>query len=62
MPVFKYRVRDRSGKAMIGTINAPTIEMAGNHLYQTGYFPIALKRNQLRPHSTYQTFGKNFKR
>jgi type II secretory pathway component PulF len=43
MPIFKYRVRDRSGKAMSGTIDAPTIEMAGNRLYQTGYFPIAIE-------------------
>jgi len=43
MPTFKYRVRDRSGKAMVGTIEAPTIEMAGNRLYQTGYFPIAIE-------------------
>src|SRR3972149_1986463 len=43
MPTFKYRVRDRSGKATTGTIEAPTIEMAGNHLYQTGYFPISIE-------------------
>jgi len=43
MPTFKYRVRDRSGKAMTGTIESPTIEMAGNHLYQTGYFPISIE-------------------
>src|SRR4030065_2923926 len=43
MPTFKYRVRDRSGKAMAGTIEAPTIEIAGNRLYQTGYFPIAIE-------------------
>ncbi len=43
MPTFKYRVRDRSGKAMTGTIEASTIEMAGNHLYQTGYFPISIE-------------------
>jgi type II secretory pathway component PulF len=43
MPIFKYRVRDRSGKAMAGTIDAPSVEMAGNRLYQTGYFPIAIE-------------------
>jgi type II secretory pathway component PulF len=43
MPTFKYRVRDRLGKAMTGTIEAPTIEVAGNHLYQTGYFPIVIE-------------------
>jgi type II secretory pathway component PulF len=43
MPTFKYRVRDRAGKAMTGTIDAPTMEMAGDRLYQTGYFPIAIE-------------------
>jgi type II secretory pathway component PulF len=43
MPTFKYRVRDRAGKAMTGTIEAPTSEMAGNRLYQTGYFPIVIE-------------------
>jgi type II secretory pathway component PulF len=43
MPTFKYRVRDRAGKAMSGTIDAPTIELAGSRLYQTGYFPIAIE-------------------
>ena len=28
---------------MAGTIDAPSVEMAGNHLYQTGYFPIAIE-------------------
>ncbi|NWG04038.1 MAG: type II secretion system F family protein [Syntrophaceae bacterium] len=46
MPTFRYRVRDRSGKAMVGTIEAPTIEVAGNHLYQTGYFPIAIEEER----------------
>jgi type II secretory pathway component PulF len=43
MPTFKYRVRDRTGKAMTGTIDAPTSEMAGSRLYETGYFPIAIE-------------------
>jgi type II secretory pathway component PulF len=43
MPTFKYRVRDRLGKAMTGTIEAPTLEMAGDHLYQTGYLPISIE-------------------
>ena len=28
---------------MTGTMDAPTVEMAGNQLYQTGYFPIAIE-------------------
>ena len=43
MPTFKYRVRDRAGKAMTGTIDAPTIGMAGNRLYETGYLPVAIE-------------------
>jgi type II secretory pathway component PulF len=43
MPVFKYRVRDRSGKAIAGTIEAPTIQMAGDQLYNLGYFPISIE-------------------
>lgn len=31
---------------MVGTIEAPTIEVAGNHLYQTGYFPIAIEEER----------------
>jgi type II secretory pathway component PulF len=43
MPTFKYRVRDRAGKAMTGTIDAPTSEMAGNRLYETGYLPVVIE-------------------
>jgi len=43
MPTFKYRVRDRSGKAIAGTIEAPTLQMAGDQLYQLGYFPISIQ-------------------
>jgi len=43
MPTFKYRVRDRSGKAIGGTIEAPTIQMAGDQLYNLGYFPISIE-------------------
>ena len=43
MPNFKYRVRDRSGKAVAGTIDAPNLQMAGDHLYQLGYLPIKIE-------------------
>jgi MSHA biogenesis protein MshG len=43
MSTFKYRVRDRSGKAIAGTIEAPTIQMAGDQLYSLGYFPISIE-------------------
>ena len=44
MPVFKYRVRDKSGKAIVGTIEAPTLQMAGDQLYNLGYFPISIQK------------------
>jgi type II secretory pathway component PulF len=43
MPNFKYRVRDRSAKAMAGTIDAPILEMAGDRLFQLGYFPVKIE-------------------
>lgn len=43
MPTFKYRVRDRSGKAIAGTIEAPTLQMAGDQLYGMGYLPISIE-------------------
>jgi type II secretory pathway component PulF len=43
MPNFRYSVRDRSGKAVAGTIDAPTLQNAGERLYQLGYFPIQIE-------------------
>jgi len=43
MPTFKYRVRDKFGKAIAGTIEAPTLQMAGDQLYNLGYFPISIQ-------------------
>ena len=43
MPTFKYRVRDKFGKAIVGTIEAPTPQMAGDQLYNLGYFPISIQ-------------------
>jgi type II secretory pathway component PulF len=62
MPTFKYRVRDRSGKAMTGTIEAPTIEMAGNHLYQTGYFPIAIEEESASVSVNLSDYWKRFQK
>ena len=62
MPTFKYRVRDRLGKAMTGTIEAPTIEVAGNHLYQTGYFPIAVEEESASVSLDLSNFWKRFKK
>jgi type II secretory pathway component PulF len=62
MPTFKYRVRDRLGKAMTGTIEAPTIEVAGNHLYQTGYFPIAIEEESTSVSINLSDFWKRFQK
>ncbi len=43
MPDFKYKVRDRTGKAIAGVIDAPTLQIAGERLYQLGYFPITIE-------------------
>ncbi|MGA2464732.1 MAG: type II secretion system F family protein [Thermodesulfobacteriota bacterium] len=43
MPIFKYRVRDKSGKSIAGTIDAPNVQMAGDQLYTLGYFPISIE-------------------
>jgi len=43
MPNFKYRVRDRSGKAIAGSIDAPTPQVAGERLYRLGYYPITIE-------------------
>jgi len=46
MPIFKYRVRDKSGKSIAGTIDAPTLQMAGDQLYSLGYFPISIEKTE----------------
>ena len=43
MPTFKYRVRDKMGKAIAGTIDAPTPQVAGDQLYNLGYLPISIE-------------------
>ena len=62
MPIFKYRVRDRSGKAKAGTIDAPSVEMAGNHLYQTGYFPIAIEEKSASASLNLSDLWKKFQK
>jgi MSHA biogenesis protein MshG len=62
MPTFRYRVRDRLGKAATGTIEAPSIEVAGNHLYQTGYFPIAIQEESTPVSINPSDFWKRFQK
>jgi type II secretory pathway component PulF len=62
MPNFKYRVRDRSGKAIAGTIDAPNLQNAGDRLFQLGYFPINIEEEgnavSLNPSDLWQRFQK----
>ena len=47
---------------MAGTIDAPTIEMAGNRLYQTGYFPIAIEEEAASVSLDLSDLWKRFKK
>ncbi len=47
---------------MTGTIEAPTVEVAGNHLYQTGYFPIAIEEESVSASFDLSDFWKRFKK
>ncbi len=62
MPIFKYRVRDRSGKAIAGTLDAPTLQAAGDHLYQLGYFPIAIDEEKISSSLDLSTLWKGFQK
>lgn len=46
MATFRYKVRDRAGKAIAGTIDAPSLQVAGENLYQLGYFPITIEEEK----------------
>lgn len=46
MPTFRYRVRDRMGKLLEGKIEAPTLQTAGDQLYQLGYFPVSIEKEE----------------
>jgi len=46
MPIFKYRVRDKSGNPIVGTIDAPNLQVAGDQLYASGYFPISIEETE----------------
>jgi MSHA biogenesis protein MshG len=44
MPIFKYKVRDKFGNPVVGTIDAPNLQMAGDQLYGSGYLPISIEK------------------
>jgi MSHA biogenesis protein MshG len=43
MPTFKYRARDRDGKAIDGKIESPNLQLAGDQLHRLGYLPISIE-------------------
>lgn len=47
---------------MTGTIEAPTVEMAGNRLYQTGYFPIAVEEESVSVSLNLSDIWKRFQK
>ena len=47
---------------MTGTIEAQTVEVAGNHLYQRGYFPIAIEEEKAPASLDLSDFWKRFKK
>ncbi len=47
---------------MTGTIEAPTLEMAGNHLYQTGVLPISIEEETSSLSLDLSDFWKRFKK
>jgi len=46
MPTFRYRARDRMGKPLNGSIDAPDLQGAGDQLYHLGYFPISIEEEE----------------
>ncbi len=48
MPIFKYRVRDRVGRLITGTIESNSLEMAGDQLYRLGYLPVEIEEAKER--------------
>jgi type II secretory pathway component PulF len=48
MSTFSYKVRDRVGKALTGTLEAPDANMARVRLSEMGYIPITLKEGKAK--------------
>src|SRR4030042_6326643 len=46
MATFKYKVRDKSGNPVVGTIDAPDIQAAGDQLYASGYLPTSIEKTE----------------
>lgn len=62
MSTFKYRVRDRAGRLISGTIEANSLEMAGDQLYRLGYLPVAIEETEERRSFTIPNIFTNMKK
>jgi len=62
MAIFKYRVRDKSGKSIAGTIDAPNVQMAGDQLYTLGYLPISVEKMEETASLTLSDVWERFQR
>jgi len=49
MPTFKYKARDRAGKARGGKLEAPTLQLAGDQLHRLGYLPVSIEEFEEAP-------------
>jgi len=49
MPTFKYKARDRAGKAIDGWLEAPTLQWAGEQIHRLGYLPVSIEKIEKAP-------------
>ncbi|MCX5687868.1 MAG: type II secretion system F family protein [Candidatus Omnitrophica bacterium] len=58
MANFKYKIRDKNGRASTGTIEGETRESVANHFKQMGYVPILIEEGKsgIRNFSIFQRF------
>lgn len=49
MPTFKYRARDKAGRAIEGKIEALTLEAAGDQLRRIGHLPVSVEKMEGPP-------------
>lgn len=62
MPTYRYRVRDRAGKAKDGRLEAPTLQSAGDQLYRMGYLPISIEETTEAPLLNHPGFMNRMKK
>ncbi|MBM4350272.1 MAG: type II secretion system F family protein, partial [Deltaproteobacteria bacterium] len=62
MPTFKYKARDRAGKAMDGRLEAPTLQMAGDQLHRLGYLPVSIEKLEGTPLFNFSDLTDRFKK